>query len=137
MSERPFRILPDVTDRNRHFWQGGRDGELRFQRCKECGYYLHPPSVLCPKCLSKDIEVVAVSGRAEVVAVTVNHQQWMPGPEVPFVVAIVGLPEQEGLRLTTNIVNCPPESVTIGMPVKVTFEAHPDEEVWIPLFEPA
>jgi uncharacterized OB-fold protein len=137
MSERPFRILPDVTDRNRHFWQGGRDGELRFQRCKECGYYLHPPNVLCPKCLSKDIEVVAVSGRAEVVAVTVNHQQWMPGPEVPFVVAIVGLPEQEGLRLTTNIVNCPPESVTIGMPVKVTFEAHPDEEVWIPLFEPA
>jgi len=23
------------------------------------------------------------------------------------------------------------------MPVRVAFEAHPDEEVWIPLFEPA
>ena len=136
MSEPPFRILPEITDRNRHFWQGGRDGELRFQRCRECGYYLHPPGVVCPKCLSKDIGIEAVSGRAEVVAVTVNHQEWMPGPEVPFVLAIVGLPEQDGLRLTTNIVNCAPEAVTIGMPVQVTFEAHPDDEVWIPLFEP-
>jgi uncharacterized protein len=137
VSEPPFRILPEITDRNRHFWQGGRDGELRFQRCRECGYYLHPPGVVCPKCLSKDIAIEAVSGRAEVVAVTVNHQEWMPGPEVPFLVAIVGLPEQDGLRLTTNIVNCAPEDVTIGMPVQVTFEAHPDDEVWIPLFEPA
>jgi hypothetical protein len=36
-SEVPFRILPKVTDRNAHFWQGGRDGELRFQRCLDCG----------------------------------------------------------------------------------------------------
>lgn len=135
--EVPFRILPEITDRNRHFWQGGRDGELRFQRCKGCGYYLHPPAVVCPKCLSKDIGIETVSGRAEVLAVTVNHQQWMPGLEAPFVLAIVELPEQEGLRLTTNIVNCAPDDVTIGMPVQVVFEAHTEEEVWIPLFEPA
>ena len=136
-AEVPFRLLPEITDRNRHFWQGGRDGELRFQRCRACGYYLHPPNVVCPKCLSKDIGVEPVSGRAEVIAVTVNHQQWMPGLEAPFVLAIVVLPEQDDLRLTTNIVNCDPESVTIGMPVQVTFEAHPEDEVWIPLFEPA
>ncbi len=35
-----------------------------------------------------------------------TYQPWMPGPEPPYVVAIVELPEQEGLRLTTNIVNC-------------------------------
>jgi uncharacterized OB-fold protein len=66
---------------------------------------------------------------------TVNHQAWMPGPELPYVVAIVELPEQEGLRLTTNIVDCAPEEVRIGMPVEVTFEQHDD--VWIPLFRPA
>jgi len=133
----PFRILPEITDRNRHFWQGGRDGELRFQRCGKCGYYLHPPNVVCPKCLSKDIGIEAVSGRGEVLTFTVNHQPWMPGLEPPFVLAIIGIEEQDGLRLTTNIVNCEPESVTIGMAVRVTFEAHPEEEVWIPLFEPA
>ena len=135
--EVPFRILPEVTDRNRHFWQGGRDNELRFQRCKSCGYWLHPPAVVCPKCLSKDIGVEVVSGRAEVLAFTVNHQQWMPGLEAPFVLAIVGLPEQDDLRLTTNIVHCAPDDVTIGMPVQVVFEPHAEEEVWIPLFEPA
>lgn len=136
-SEAPFRILPEITDRNRHFWQGGRDGELRFQRCRGCGYYLHPPAVVCPKCFSKDIGVETVSGRAEVLAFTVNHQQWMPGLEAPFVLAIVGLPEQDDLRLTTNVVHCAPDDVTIGMPVQVVFEPHAEEEVWIPLFEPA
>jgi uncharacterized OB-fold protein len=136
MSDVPFRILPRITDRNAHFWTGGRDGELRFQRCNSCKYFLHPPSVICPKCLSKDIGIEAVSGRAEVVAYSINYQPWMPGPELPFVLAIVGLEEQDDLRLTTNIVNCPVDDVTVGMPVQVLFEAHPDEEVWIPLFEP-
>lgn len=136
-AEPPFRILPKIDDRNRHFWQGGREGELRFQRCKDCGYYIHPPSVICPKCLSKDIGIETVSGRAEVLTFSINYQPWMPGLEPPFVVAIVLLAEQDDLRLTTNIVGCAPDDVTIGMPVQVTFEAHPDEEVWIPLFEPA
>jgi uncharacterized OB-fold protein len=133
----PFRILPRITDRNAHYWQGGRDGELRLQRCRACGYYLHPPSVICPKCWSKDIGVETVSGRAEVLTFSVNHQLWMPGLDVPFVLAIVRLVEQDDLRITTNIVNCPPEAVEIGMPVQVLFEPHVEEEVWIPLFEPA
>ena len=93
--------------------------------------------MVCPKCLSKDIGIEAVSGRGEVLTFTVNHQPWMPGLEPPFVLAIVGIEEQDGLRLTTNIVNCDPDSVAIGMPVRVTFEAHPEDEIWIPLFEPA
>jgi uncharacterized OB-fold protein len=48
----------------------------------------------------------------------------------------VELPEQEGLRLTTVIVHCPVDEVAIGMPVQVTFEAHEDENIWIPMFEP-
>jgi uncharacterized OB-fold protein len=133
----PFRILPRITERNAHYWQGGRDGELRLQRCRQCGYYVHPPGVICPKCWSKDLVVEAVSGRAEVLTFSVNHQQWMPGLDVPFVLAIVRLVEQDDLRITTNVVNCRPEDVEIGMPVRVLFEPHVDEEVWIPLFEPA
>ena len=136
-SEVPFRILPKLTERNAHFWQGGRDGELRFQRCQDCGYYLHPPAVICPRDWSRNIGIEAVSGRAEVLAYSVNHQPWMPGHEPPFVLAIVGCVEQDDLRVTTNIVNCRPEDVRIGMPVQVLFEPHVEEEVWIPLFEPA
>ncbi len=128
--------MPALSERNKHFWQGGRDGELRFQRCQGCGYYLHPPSVICPKCWSKDIGVEAVSGRAEVLTFSVNVQHWMPGLEPPFVLAIVRCLEQDDLRLTTNIVNIDPYDVTIGMPVQVIFEPHVEDEVWLPLFEP-
>ncbi len=40
-------------------------------------------------------------------------EEWVPG-QAPCVVAVVGLREQEGLRLTTNIVGCPPRDVAIG-----------------------
>jgi len=59
----------------------------------------------------------------------------MPGLEVPYVIAIVELVEQRNLRLTTNIVGCPPDAVHIGMPVKVKFERASDE-ISLPVFEP-
>ena len=137
MSDAPFRILPRITDRNEPFWASGREGILRFQRCQACRYWIHPHGVICPQCLAKDIAYEAVSGAATVHTFTINHQPWMPVPELPFALAIVELPEQTGLRLTTVIVNCHVDDVRIGMPVQVTFEAHPDENIWIPMFEPA
>lgn len=134
----PFRILPRVTDENEHFWRGGREGELRFLRCGACGYWLHPPGPVCPMCLSRDLAPAAVSGDAVVHTFTVNAQPWIPTFDPPYVVAIVELPEQAGLRLTTNIVGCDPDEVAIGMAVHVRFEHHDDNgyEVWLPLFEP-
>jgi uncharacterized OB-fold protein len=131
----PFRILPRVTDRNRHFWTGGEAGELRFLRCRKCGYYNHPPTPICPQCHSKELAPEAVSGKATLFTYSVNHQPWMPGPELPYVVAIVSIPEQDDLRLTTNLVDVDLGDIKIGMPLEVTFEHH--EDVWIPLFRPA
>ncbi len=74
-----------------------------------------------------------MSGRGEVYSVTVNHQSWDGGTE-PYAIVLVTFPEQEGLRLTTNVVGCAPEDVHIGMPVQVAFEQRDD--VWFPLFEP-
>lgn len=130
----PFRILPLLDDTNTPYWTGGEHGELRFWRCQDCGYWLHPPGIRCPACLSKSLAVEAASGKAVVHTYTINHQNWMPGPELPYVVAIVELPEQEGLRITTNLVDIAPDDVEFGMPVEVTFEHHDD--VWIPLFRP-
>ena len=133
MGEPPFRVLPVLDDDNRFFWTSGADGALRLLRCRSCGYYLHPPLPRCPACGSREVAPQVVSGRGEVFAVTVNHKSWDSG-EVPYAIAIVTIPEQEGLRLTTNVVGCPPDEVTIGMPVRVVFEQH--GEVWFPLFTP-
>ena len=135
MSEKPFRVLPRVTDLNRHFWTGGAQGRLHLLRCRPCGTYVHPPAPVCPACLSRDVAPAAVSGRARVATYTLNHQPWVPSPDHPYAIAIVEIEEQPGLRLMTNVVNCPAESVRIGMPVRVLFE--PYDDVWIPLFEPA
>jgi uncharacterized OB-fold protein len=48
------------------------------------------------------------------------------------VIAIVDLAEQEGLRFLTNIVDCAPEEVAIGMKVEVAFLQA--EDVWLPQF---
>jgi uncharacterized OB-fold protein len=130
-----FRILPLVDAQNAHFWTGGSEGELRFLRCAACRHWVHPPAPVCPACLGRDLGIEAVGGRARVATYTVNHQRWIPGFEPPYVVAIVELEEQAGLRLTTNLVGCDADAVRIGMPVQVVFEQR--DGVWIPLFEPA
>ena len=135
MAEKPFRVLPKLTPSNAHFWQGGAEGELRFLRCGACQTWVHPPAPVCPSCLGREVAPAAVSGRATVLTYTLNHQPWVPAADHPYAIAIVEIAEQPGLRLMTNIVNCPPEEVRIGMPVRVVFEQH--EDVYIPLFEPA
>ena len=131
---RPFRVLPAVTPENEHFWLGGAEGELRFLRCADCGYWIHPPQPICPMCLSRAVAPEAVSGRAMVHTFTVNWQPWYPNLDPPYVVAIVDIAEQDGLRLTTNIIGCKHDEVFIGQPVRVTFEEY--DVVWLPFFEP-
>jgi len=129
------RPLPLLSEGNRFFWTSGADGRLRFLRCSACQNYIHPPVPVCDKCLSMEQEVVAVSGRATLAAVTVNHQMWIPTIEPPYVIGIVEIEEQPSVRLTTNIVQCAEADLQIGMPLEVVFEQCDD--VFLPMFQPA
>ena len=128
------RMLPTLTPEIRSFWTGGAEGQLLILRCGNCGGWVHPPAPACPDDGS-ELKPEAVSGDGTVFTYTVNRHPYNPAVPPPYVIAIVELPEQEGLRFMTNIVNCDPESVTIGMPVRVVFEDH--GEIFVPLFEPA
>lgn len=127
------RKLPALNADTAAFWQGGRDGQLLIHYCSPCARYFHPPAPVCPHCSSFEVAPRAVSGRGTVLSYTINHQQWLPGLEVPYVVAIVALEEQPGLQLVSNVVGCPPDQVAIDMPLRVTFLQQ--EDVWLPLFE--
>ena len=126
------RKLPLLNPENTPFWTGGADGQLRICHCDACGNLFHPPAPICPGCANLEISYKPVSGRGRVISYTVNHQAWTPDLEVPFVIAIVEIAEQKGVRFVTNIIGCPIDQVRIGMPVRVTFENV--EDVWIPLF---
>lgn len=129
-----FQPLPVVTDDTAPFWEGGEVGELRIHRCQQCRTWFHPPAPVCPECLATAVGPEVVTGRATVAAWTVNHQQWAPDMEVPFVLAMVELDDAPGVRLTTKVVDCAPDEIRTGLPVEVTF-VHADD-VWLPLFRP-
>jgi uncharacterized protein len=134
MADQPFRVLPRLDDLNHDYWTGGEHGELRIRRCDVCRTWIHPPSSVCPICRSRSITAEATSGRATLHTYTVNHQPWYPGLDPPYLVGIVELPEQAGLRITAGLVGVSPDDVRIDMPMRVTFEQYDD--VWLPFFEP-
>jgi uncharacterized OB-fold protein len=128
------RPLPAPSEDSDAFWTGGAHGELRIHRCRACRHFFHPPAPVCFRCRSTDVGPEPVSGRATVAAFSINVQQWLPGFDPPYVVAIVELDEEPDVRLTTNVVGCPVDEVRIGMDVIVEFEEWDD--VWIPVFRP-
>jgi uncharacterized protein len=128
------RIPPSLTEASRPFWTGGARGQLLVLWCAGCERWVHPPRETCAGC-GGPLKPRPVSGRGTVFTFTINWQAFRPDVPVPYVVAIVELEEQTGLRFTTNIVGCDPEAVSIGMPVSVAFEQA--GETWVPVFRPA
>lgn len=129
------RVLPQPTPETQPFWDGCKVGELRLQRCVDCGGSYFPPRPFCPACGSRAVESYAASGRASLYSYVINHR---PRPDMggaPHSIAVVTL--EEGPRMMTNIVGCPqtPEALILDMPVEVTFETFGDTA--LPFFKPA
>ena len=82
---------------------------------------------LCAQCLTPIGGYRAVSGRATILAVTINHQPFVPGIAPPYVIAIVALAEDARVRLTTNIVDADGKCLRPGMAVRVVFVGEGDE----------
>lgn len=131
----PPRPRPKLDAENSAFWTGGADGKLNITKCGDCGQYTHPPRILCRHCRSENVAPDAVPGTGVIDTMTVNHQAWAPGMEVPFVIARVALDDVPGVYLTTNIVGSPVDEVSFGDKVRVTFEQQDD--IFYPFFEKA
>jgi len=127
--------LPRIDEESKGFWEGCQRHQLYVQKCRDCGVFRYYPRALCPRCLSGKIEWVLSSGKGTVYTFTVTYQNQAPGfrDSLPYVMAYVEL--EEGVRLLTNVVDCPPEQVKIGMPVEVTFD-DVTPEVTLPKFKP-
>ena len=128
--------LPTVVGETRPYWESCRRGELMIQRCDRCGEYQFYPRGICANCWSDDgIRWVQASGKGTVWTYTVTYQNRTPGfaEMVPYVLAVVEL--EEGVKMFTNIVDCNPREVTIGMPVEVTF-VRATEQITVPYFRP-
>ena len=65
---------------------------------------------------------------------TVNYQSWIPGIDVPYVVALIAIAEQEDIRLMSDMCDCDPDRIKIGTPVEVYFIEK--NGIYLPLFRP-
>jgi uncharacterized OB-fold protein len=112
---------PRTDPDNDVFWKGTERGVLLLQRCDDCAVVIWYPRFFCPSCGSTSTSWSEATGRGEVYTFTVVRKSRRAGWDaaVPYVVAVVEL--AEGPRVLTNIVGCEPDSVRIGMPVRVTF----------------
>ncbi|MEU6749193.1 OB-fold domain-containing protein [Spirillospora sp. NPDC046719] len=132
-----YPLRPSIGKDTAFFWDGVNAGELRIQRCADCGTLRHPPGPMCPRCHSPNRDYIVASGRGEVHSYVVHHHPPVPGRTPPYAVAVVQL--EEGVRIVGNVNGCPPDDVRIGMPVRLVFERMDDELVlpqWTPVDAP-
>jgi uncharacterized OB-fold protein len=131
----PARPLPDTRNAGRKYWRAAADGVLLIPKCNACVRTHWHPRPRCPHCGSADIGWIESAGRGEIHTFTIVRQSGEPyfKSNVPYAGAMVDI---DGVRMMTNIVETPLESLRIGMPVEVMFEpAQPD--IAIPLFRAA
>jgi uncharacterized protein len=134
----PSVMRPLVTRDTEFFWAGTRAGELRVQRCVDCGALRHPPGPMCPACGTaadpRGPRYVVASGDGEVYSYVVHHHPPVPGKKLPLVIALVQLPE--GVRMVGELLGVAPQEVRIGLPVRVWFDRI-DDEVTLPAWRSA
>ena len=130
--------LPEITPITQSFWEAAAKRRLVMQRCSDCQSWVWCPRPACVECGSEKLAWTPVNGRGRVFAFTVIREvvgralRGFAG-DIPYVTAWIDL--EEGPRICSNIVQCPIEKVTIGMPVEVVFE-EASQGIFLPKFRP-
>ena len=130
--------LPHFMVGAEDYWDACSRHELSLQRCRDCNTFRFYPGPMChaPDCISLEYDWVNVSGRGEVYTYTTVHrpvsEAWVE--DTPYVIAMIKL--AEGPVMMSNVIDCPPGDVQIGLPVEVVFKDIA-EDVTLPYFRPA
>jgi len=125
--------LPTLEGFTADFYAWCKKGELRFQRCSSCSAWRHVPREMCPECGSDEWSWEKSAGKGRVFTWTVAERPLHPAfaESAPYAPVVVEM--EEGVRVLTEMIDCPPGELKIDMPVEVSFEAV-TEEVTLPKF---
>ncbi|WP_059020174.1 Zn-ribbon domain-containing OB-fold protein [Mycobacterium sp. M26] len=113
------RLATEPSELSAPFWAAAAEHRLVAPRCTSSGRYFFPPERCVPGTTSTDWEYAASSGVGTVYTFTVVTRPPSPDFEAPYVLAVVDL--EEGWSMMTNIVDCDPDEVRVGMAVEVSF----------------
>jgi uncharacterized OB-fold protein len=114
--------LPLMEGMTKEFYENCARGELCFQRCSSCEKLRHVPTPRCASCGSWAWDWSRSSGRGKLSTWTVVRRPMHPdfAEDVPYAPAVIEL--DEGIRMVSWVVDCPPEELSPGMPVEVVFD---------------
>ena len=138
----PAKPVPVPDETSAPFFAGARAGRLMLLRCRACATFCSPIAYIgvplrarCVNCFSGELEWSASSGRATLYSYVIMHQVYDEAfaAEIPYNIVLVET--EEGVRLTSQVVDCPNDQLEIGMPLEVTFERMSDA-VAVPKFRP-
>ena len=134
--ENYLKPLPVADPDAQPFWQSCKKHEMALQECLSCQRFRYPPRPLCPHCHSLDTRWSPVRGRGTVYVALVMCRSYGPAWEhdVPYNISMIEL--EEGVRIWSNVVGCPPEDVKIGDPVVIAYD-DATEDVTLPRFRRA
>jgi uncharacterized protein len=124
-SEGPTRPQPATTRDTGWWFEALADGELRIQRCSDCGLLRHPPGPMCPSCHALAFDSVPLSGTGTIHSFVVVHYPQVPGLEYPLPVVLVDVDLPEGVRsvrpvrIVMNSADAPVKAVVIGARVRI------------------
>src|SRR5688572_23161173 len=103
-----IKPLPSLEGLSGEFYGWCRKGELRFQRCAECGVWRHVPREMCAACGSMKWEWARSSGRGRVFTWTTTAVPLHPAFKAATPYAAVVIEMEEGVRIVSEIVDCAP-----------------------------
>jgi uncharacterized OB-fold protein len=126
---------PTIDAETAPWWDAAREARLLVRRCDDCRRAHLYPRPFCPACWSEHVSWEQASGAATLYTYSVVRFNDLPpfAERVPYLAAVVDL--AEGPRMMTNLVDCTPEQVLIGMPLTVAFRTEPDGPS-VPVFRP-
>lgn len=131
----PPQPAPDFDTEG--FWRATAERRLALCRCTGCGLWLQPPLERCRRCAGPT-RFEEVAGTGTVYSYIVQRQPVVVGyvDTVPYVVALVELDEQPGLRLPARLVGVEPEGVHVGMRVAAELVDLPPGDYRVAVFRP-
>ncbi len=130
--------LPAPNPDTKPFWDACKNHELRAQQCSACSRFRWPPQGVCPSCYSWDFEWAKLGETGTVCSFVVVHYVSVPAfaDDIPYVVAQITMDGTDNqVILTSNVIDCPWETVKVGMAVRVVYD-DVTPEYTLPKFRP-